>query len=45
MSLEEAFGKKWKKPVREGLLTWDGEYLKLTRRGMDVQNRVLVDLM
>lgn len=45
VSLEEAFGKKWKKPVREGLLTWDGEYLKLTRRGMDVQNRVLVDLM
>ena len=28
-----------------GLLVWEGDFLCLTRRGMDVQNAVLVELM
>ena len=42
MTLEEAFGKKMRRPLEEGLLVRQNGHLKLTRRGMDVQNRVLV---
>lgn len=45
MGFEEAFGEKMAKPIREGLLLYRNGILKLTRRGMDIQNRVLVDLM
>ena len=45
VTLQAAFGEKLKKPLDEGLVTWDQGYLRLTRRGMDVQNRVLVDLL
>lgn len=45
VTLREAFGEKLIKPLSQGLLTWDGGFLRLTRRGMDVQNRVLVELL
>ncbi|MBE5777029.1 MAG: radical SAM family heme chaperone HemW [Clostridiales bacterium] len=45
MTFHEAFGSKMEKPVREGLLTVQNGVMKLTRRGMDLQNSVLVDLM
>jgi oxygen-independent coproporphyrinogen III oxidase len=45
MSIREAFGEKLDKPIGDGLLQWRGGALCLTRRGMDLQNSVLVDLM
>ena len=45
MTFREAFGKKLDSPIREGLLTFEGGVLRLTRRGMDVMNSVLVELM
>lgn len=45
MSLRQAFGDKLNAPIADGLLTFDGGALRLTRRGMDVQNSVLVALM
>jgi oxygen-independent coproporphyrinogen III oxidase len=45
MSIADAVGGKLDKPVREGLLEWRDGALALTRRGMDVQNMVLTDLM
>ncbi len=43
--LEEVFGRKWKRAVGNGLLVHENGRLRLTRRGMDLQNSVLVDLM
>jgi oxygen-independent coproporphyrinogen-3 oxidase len=45
MTLREAFGAKLDGPIKNGLLTFEGGALRLTRRGMDVQNSVLVELM
>lgn len=45
VSLRESFGAKLQKPLREGLVVWEQGRLRLTRRGMDVQNRVLVELL
>ena len=45
LGIREAFGEKLDKPIRAGLLQWHEGALRLTRRGMDVQNSVLVDLM
>ena len=45
VSLWDAYGEKLKKSLDAGLVIRDNEYLRLTRRGMDVQNRVLVDLL
>lgn len=45
ISLREAFGPKLEKPLKEGLLLWENGRLRLTRRGMDVQNRILVELL
>ncbi len=45
ITLEAAFGKKISPLVKKGLLVWEDNTLRLTRRGMDVQNTVLVDLM
>ena len=45
MTLEEAFGDKMSRPIREGLLIREGGFLRLTRRGMDLQNRVLVEFL
>ena len=45
LSIEDAFGEKLKKPLRQGLVEWRDGSLRLTRRGMDVQNAVLVELL
>lgn len=45
MSIREAFGEKLDKPIGDGLLEWHEGALRLTRRGMDLENSVLVDLM
>ena len=44
LSIRQAFGDKLDGPLQNGLLTFDEGVLRLTRRGMDVQNGVLVDL-
>jgi oxygen-independent coproporphyrinogen-3 oxidase len=44
-TLQEAFGSKISPLVDKGLLKYAGGCLRLTRRGMDVQNAVLVELM
>ena len=45
MSIREAFREKLDKPIGSGLLEWHEGVLRLTRRGMDLENSVLVDLM
>jgi len=45
MTLEEAYGEKLKKPLQNGLLCRENGFLRLTRRGMDVQNSILVELL
>lgn len=45
LTLRQAFGGKLDKPIRDGLLTFEGGVLRLTERGMDVQNAVLVELL
>ena len=45
VSLWEAYGEKLKNSMRSGLVIRENGFLRLTRRGMDVQNRVLVDLL
>jgi oxygen-independent coproporphyrinogen-3 oxidase len=45
MSIREAFGEKLDQPLSAGLLQWHEGALRLTRRGMDLENSVLVDLM
>jgi len=45
MSIGAAFGKRLDPPLDGGLLEWHEGALRLTRLGMDLQNRVLVDLM
>ena len=45
MTLDEAFPGKMDRPIREGLLLRENGFLRLTRRGMDVQNRVLVEFL
>ena len=44
-TMEEAFGEKIKALVGKGLLEYRNGCLRLTRKGMDVQNAVLVELM
>ncbi len=44
-ALRTVYGEKLKKPLAQGLVIWEDGYLRLTRRGMDVQNSVLVDLL
>lgn len=44
-TLSQRFGAPLERMVRAGLLEWDGSFLRLTRRGMDVQNAILVELM
>lgn len=43
--LMDLYGEKLKKPLAEELITLENGYLRLTRRGMDMQNRVLVELL
>ena len=45
VSLRDAFGEKLQKPLREGLICWEDGRVYLTRKGMDLQNRVLVELL
>ena len=45
LTIREAFGDKLDRPLRQGLIHWEDGCLRLTRRGMDVQNAVLVELM
>ena len=44
-SLWDEYGEKLQKSMRLGLVIRENGYLRLTRRGMDVQNRILVDLL
>ncbi len=45
LHITDAFGDKLEKPLAEGLVVWQNGALALTRRGMDVQNRVLIELL
>lgn len=45
ITLEECYGEKMKKPLQEGLLIRENGFLRMTRRGMDVQNRILVEFL
>lgn len=45
VSLQAVYGKKLEKSLASGLVVWEDGFLRLTRRGMDLQNRVLVDLL
>ena len=45
ISLEACFGEKMKKPLEEGMLIRQNGYLRMSRRGMDVQNRILVEFL
>ena len=45
VSINDAFGKQLEKPIRLGLVEWQNGFLRLTRKGMDVQNSVLVELL
>ncbi len=45
LTVQACFGEKIKKPVEQGLLLHREGRWRLTRRGMDIQNSVLVDLM
>lgn len=45
MTLDEAFPGKMDRSIRAGLLKRENGFLALTRRGMDLQNRVLVDFL
>ena len=44
-ALVDTYKEKMKKLRERGLMEWDDERLWLTRRGLDLQNRVLVELM
>lgn len=45
VSIHDVYGKQLEKPLRQGLIVWQDGYLRLTRKGMDVQNSVLVELL
>jgi len=45
ISLRDAFGSRLARPLAQGLVVFENGFLRLTRRGMDVQNRVLVELL
>ena len=45
VTLREVYGEKLQRPIAQGLVEWKNGFLRLTRRGMDVQNTVLVELM
>ena len=45
LSILAAFGEKLDKPLGEGLLEWHAGSLRLTRLGMNLENRVLVELV
>lgn len=45
MTLDACYGEKLLSLEKRGLLVHDGGFWRLTRRGMDVQNAILVELM
>ena len=45
VTIGEAYGRQLERPLRQGLIEWKDGCLRLTRRGMDVQNSVLVELL
>ena len=45
MTLRQAFGSRLDVPVAQGLAIWENGRYRLTRRGMDVQNRVLLEFL
>jgi len=45
ISLEEVYGNRLCRLEKQGLLTHSGHFWKLTRRGFDIQNSILVELM
>lgn len=45
LSLQQAYGKKLQKPIRDGLVIWENGCVRLTEDGLSLQNRVLVELM
>ncbi len=45
ISLESAYGSRLRALAAQGLVESQGDWWRLTRRGMDVQNAVLVELM
>ena len=45
VTLDQAFPGKMDRSIRAGLLRRENGFLTLTRRGMDLQNRVLVDFL
>ncbi|MCL1963695.1 MAG: radical SAM family heme chaperone HemW [Firmicutes bacterium] len=44
-ALYEPYTEKFKKLRERGLMEWDDERVWLTKRGLDLQNRVMVELM
>jgi len=45
ISVREAYGNKLFEMVKAGLLLYENGYWKMTRRGFDIQNTLLVELM
>lgn len=45
VSPEARYGRRLRSLEARGLLLHDGDYWRLTRRGMDIQNQILVELM
>ena len=45
VSLWDVYGEKLEKSLKSGLIVRENGFVRLTRRGMDVQNRVLVELL
>lgn len=45
ISLMDRYGKQLQKPLEQELVVIEDGYLRLTRRGMDVQNMILVELL
>ena len=45
VALDECFGPVIEKHVKDGLLIREKGHVRLSRRGMDIQNRVLVDFL
>lgn len=44
-TVTECFGKKMNKFINDGLIIHDKGYWRMTRRGFDIQNMILVELM
>ncbi len=44
-TLEECYGAQLRSLAQRGLMEHQGDCWRLTRRGMDVQNAILVELM